>query len=470
MTSPWMACRQHAALGAKSVRGVYYYETLGRFPCKIVSRSSGPPMYSSARRPARVSPCLRHVVAAAMAVILGVRAWAAESGGNEFGKDIELAPFVVNGSPISVSIHARTKGDRRYAEKFADEVVEMAYETLEDSTGKGLVIVGAKGEPHPIVVMRKFHAMAQSGQLDPGMAEAVGEVDALLKKLREAFKIEEDPGRKTGITFETFLPAMPIPLRGAGSKLYQLAWAEKFDPARVEKMMKSLRRADLDRDELGRYDWVFYLPPHAATGPVLKEVMDKAMKAEKMGLFKRAAIRSAVFAFKPVINKAVEGMRKGLLFRSVLDAGKKYSEEDNEFLTRAYVGEIMPDLKPGSGDERARALAAIQKQKVANAEYAKDPFVKPERLAAYDAAAYEAFLGEYTLEPPQATHWFKREGDSFQWNYKKEKPRVFYPAGERLLVNDDGTMTIRFVVDETGTVTAVEERWVRRRQMVARKR
>lgn len=406
-----------------------------------------------------------------MAVILGSRAFAAEpaADGGEFGKDIQLAPFVVNGSPISVSIHARTKGDRRYAEKFADEVIEVAYETLEDSTGKGLVIVGAKGEPHPIVVMRKFQAMAQTGQLDPSMAEAVAEVDARLKKLKGTLALDEGPSQQMGVTFETFMPALPVPLVGAVSKLYQLAWAEKFDDARVEKMMKSLRRGDLDRDELGRYDWVFYLPPHAATGPVLKEVMDKGMKSAKLGLFKRAAIRGAVFAFKPVINKAVEGGRKGMLFRSVLDAGKKYSDEDNEFLTRAYVREVMPDLKPGSGDERRRALAAIEKQKLANAEYAKDPFVKPERLVAYDAAAYDDYLGEYTLEPPQATHWFKREGDSFQWNYKADKPRVFYPAGERLLVNDNGTMTIRFVVDESGAVTGVEERWVRRRQTIPRK-
>ncbi|HEX2860098.1 MAG TPA: hypothetical protein VHN79_00580, partial [Lacunisphaera sp.] len=411
----------------------------------------------------------RWLAAGAIAFGLLASAALAETAGGDFGKDIQLAPFVVNGSPLSVSIHARTKGDRRYAEKFADEVVEVAYETLEDSTGKGLVIVGAKGEPHPVVVMRKFQAMAAAGQLDPSMTEVIGEVAIRLDKLKDKLKVDEGPSQQTGITFETFMPALPVPLGGVASKLYQLAWAEKFDDARLERLFRSLKPADLARGELDRYDWVFYLPPHAATGPVLKEVMDKGMKAEEMGLFKRAAIRSAVFAFKPVINKAVEGMRKGMLFRSVLDAGKKYSEEDNEFLTRAYVREIMPDLKPGSGDERRRALAAVEKQKLANAEYAKDPFMTPGRLAIYDATAYDAFLGEYSLEPPQATHWFRREGDSFQWNYKTDRPRAFHPAGERLLVNDDGTMTIQFIVDETGAVTAVEERWVRRRQLVARK-
>ena len=35
------------------------------------------------------------------------------------------------------------------------------------------------------------------------------------------------------------------------------------------------------------------------------------------------------------------------------------SEEDINALTGAYVQELMPDLKPGSGDEKRRALAAI---------------------------------------------------------------------------------------------------------------
>ena len=53
---------------------------------------------------------------------------------------------MVQGKSLAIDIHARTKSDRRYAEKFADEVVEVAYETLEgDSTGKGLVIVGREG-------------------------------------------------------------------------------------------------------------------------------------------------------------------------------------------------------------------------------------------------------------------------------------------------------------------------------------
>lgn len=393
----------------------------------------------------------------------------AEPAGGEFEKAIELAPFVVKGKPLSVAIHARTKADRRYAEKFANEVVEIAYETLGDSTGRGLVIVGAKGEPHPIHFFRKFLEMARAGQLDPSMAEAAAELEGKLQKLQEKINIQDNPDKPTGITFETFLPAVPMPLQGVVSRLYLLAWAEGFDRARVEKMMKSLTRADLARDDLARYDWVFYLPPHSTTPVVMKEILDKGMKAGKMGIIKRAAVRSAVFAFSPAIKKGVEGMRKGMLFNTILHAESKYDEGDIDALTGVYIKELMPDLKPGSIGEHRRALAAIEQQKLVNAEYAKDPFVKPARLATFDPAAYAACEGEYTLKSGEAMCRFVREGEVFQWNYKQDKPRVFYPAGDRLLVNEDGSMTIHFLTDETGAVTGVEERWVRRRQTIPRK-
>lgn len=433
----------------------------------------------------------RQWLGAGMAVlVLAAGGTAAEQPAGDFGEAIKLAPFVVKGRSLAVSIHARTKGDRRYGEKFAEEVVEIAYETLGDSTGKGLVIVGADGEPHPIYFFRKFLEMSRAGRLDPSLAEAAAEVDGMLKKVQEKFKkIDEDPADlPTGITFDTFVPAMPLPLKGAASKLYQLAWAEGFDAARVEQMLKTLTRDELSAatrrpDATGetppqaagnvsvfkRYDWVFYLPPHSTTSVVLKEVMEKGMKAKKIGLIKRAAIRSAAFTFRPAINKAVEGMRKGMLFRAILIAESKYSEGDIDALSASYMNALMPDLKPGSIGEHRHALEAIEKQKIANAEYAKDPFVKPARLATFDPAAYAPFEGEYTKDPKQTTHRFKREGDDFQWNYKQDKPRVFYPAGDRLLVNEDGSMTIQFLVDDTGAVTGVEERRVRRRQTIPRK-
>ena len=43
---------------------------------------------------------------------------------------------------------------------------------------------------------------------------------------------------------------------------------------------------------------------------------------------------------------------------------------------------------------------------------------------------------------------------------------VFYPAGPRTFVIEDGKMTIEFLVDEGGEITGVEERWKRRRKTV----
>jgi hypothetical protein len=423
----------------------------------------------SCLRPAAFVRCGWWLGAAVAILTVTGAAIAAEQADGDFGKDIQLAPFVVNGKSLSISIHARTKADRRYAENFAEDVVEIAYETLGHSTGRGLVIVGAKGEPHPVVVFRKFQAMVRAGQIDPSLTESAGRLDTMLKKLEEKLKIDEDPGKPTGITFDTFMPALPLPLEGVASKLYQLAWSEGFDDARIEQKLKTLTRADLSRDGLNRYDWVFYVPPQSVMSAVFKDMLNKGMKAQKMGLFKRAAVRSAVFVFNPAVRKGFDAVRKGMLFMTILRAEGAYNEGDIDALVRVYVRELMPDLKPGSGNERRRALAAIEKQKIENAEYAKDPFVKPARLATADPAAYAAFEGEYTAKPPETTHRFKREGDSFQWNYKNGKPQLFFPAGDRLLVNEDGSMTIRFLVDATGTVTGVEERWVRRRQTVARK-
>lgn len=388
----------------------------------------------------------------------------------EFGKSIELAPFVVKGKPLSVSIHARTKGDRRYAEKFAEEVVEIAYETLGDSTGRGLVIMGREGEPHPVLVIRQFLALADSGTLDPAVAARAGELTALMTGWKKMLNLDEDP-KEQGfkLTFDMIMPALPLPLDGLASQLYQLSWAEEFDDARIARKLQALTEAGLGSDGLAKYDWVFYLPPRNVYKGVQADVIKQAVAHEKIGLFKRAALKSALFVASPAIKTAVEGMRKGMLFMTVLQAESDSSPDDIKHLTMAYTNVLMPDLKFNGGSEHRRALEAIERQKIANAEYAKDPFVKPERLATFDPGAYAAFEGEYTLEPPQVTHRFKREGEVFHWKYKDHQPMIFYPAGDRLLVIEDGSMTIRFLVDDAGAVTGVEERWVRRRQTVPRK-
>lgn len=402
-------------------------------------------------------------------VALPVPTVAADKADADFGVDVQLAPFVVNGKPLSISIHARTKGDRRYAEKFADEVVEVAYETLGDTTGRGLVIVGAKSEPHPILVFRRFMEMARAGLLDPSLTPAAGELDALLQKLQAKMKIDEDPKAPSGITFDTFLPALPLPLEGAAARLYQLAWAEGFDDVRITSKLRTLTRDSLARDEFTRYDWVFYLPPQSVTSAVFKDMLAKSMKAQKMGLIKRAAVRSAVFVFNPVVKQAFEAMRKGMLFMTILRTESGYNEGDIDALTRVYVRALMPDLKPGFGDDRKKALAAIERQKEENLAYAKDPFVSPARLAAFDPAAFAPFEGEYVERGGKVLSSFKREGDTYTWQHPRQKPQVFHPAGGRLLVSTDGKLTMQFQVDAKGVATGVEFRRERHRWTLPRK-
>src|SRR6478735_2267115 len=178
----------------------------------------------------------RRWLGAGVAFLILAGGMRAQEAVGDFGKDIQLAPFVINGSALSVSIHARTKADRRYGEKFADEVVKIAYETLGDSTGKGLVIVGSEGEPHPIHFFRRFLELARAGQLDPGVAESAGEVDGMIRKMQGIVHIDAEAEKEMGVSFDTFVPALPMPLEGKASRLYQLAWAQGFDEARVEKM------------------------------------------------------------------------------------------------------------------------------------------------------------------------------------------------------------------------------------------
>jgi len=396
----------------------------------------------------------------------------------DFGRNVQLAPFVVKGEKIAISIHARTNSDRRYATEFAEEVVKIAYETMDNkSTGAGLVIVGREGEPHPIVMMRKFIAMANAGQLQPGVAELARSLEAKMTAWKVTMNLDEkehDAERDgPNITFDMIVPALPVPLEGVGAKLYQLAWDEKFDEARLAARMSTLTVADLESSMFAKYDWVFYLPPRNAFDPVIDQIVKQAMEHEKMGLIKRAAIRSAMVIFKPAIRKAVEGFRKGMLYMTVLNARSGWSKDDIKALTGVYMQVLMPDFKFNDSEEKTheRVMAAIEKQKVKNAEYAKDPFVAPARLTEFDPAAYARFEGDYgtiaktkdgKLGKPSRS--FARENGEFLWKYPISRPKTLFPAGERLFVSADGKLTVEFKLDDHGVVTGAEERRVRMRQ------
>jgi hypothetical protein len=426
----------------------------------------------------------RSIFALSLAGLLpGVPGLAAGPAGEDFGKDVQLAPFVVKGQKLSISIHARTKGDRNYAQDFAEEAVGIAYETMGKSTGAGLVIIGREGEPHPVVVIRKFLAMAAAGQLDPSMAAKTGELEAFMARWQTMLNMDQpddddddDEGKDFKITFDMIMPALPLPLEGVASKLYQVSWAEGFDDTKVEQKLRTLTATELASDTLSKYDWVFYLPPRNAYVGVQNELMNGVMKKERMGFMKRAAIKSALLVFKPAVKKAVEGFRKGMLFMAVLRARSGYNQGDIKYLTMAYTNVLMPDFKFNGGTERVRALEAIEKQKVKNAEYAKDPYISPARLATFDPAAYAPFEGDYNVrvgkdgKPTRPSRVLARKDDGYVWQTSRSrKPRLYYPAGERLIVSADGKMTVEFKLDDHGVLTGAEERWERGRHTVPRK-
>lgn len=303
---------------------------------------------------------------------------AEKAAADNFMPLVKLAPLVVNGEQLSISVHARSKRDRRYAEGFAEEVIKVVYEGVTDSTGKGLVIIGAKNEPHPIFVFRKFLRLAKEGKLDPAIAARGPELSAALSRWQhtldheESLEKEED-GSKVDLEFEKIITALPLPLEGVGAKLYQLAWTEKFDDLKVEARLRTLRAGDLERRDLfARFDWVFYLPPKGAFDQVLDELIAEALKEDDVGFFARTAVKGVMLVVKPKIRQAIEALRHGVMFMTVVQARTRAGREDVEALTAAYVEALMPGKKTVGESEHERAVHAIREQQRRNVDRAKE--------------------------------------------------------------------------------------------------
>jgi hypothetical protein len=283
---------------------------------------------------------------------------------NEFSELVKLAPFVVNGQSTTVSVFARTKSDRRYGEEFAERVVKVVSETMTESTGRGLVVVGAKGEPHPFFVFRKFVALANEGKLDPGVATLAKEVSAMLDSWQKAEgRFSRGKGESISLDFDQILTALPMPLGPNGAKIYQLAWEEKFDDARVEAKLIALRPGDLERRDLfAKYEWVFYLPPKGVAEHVLDDVIAEVMKKEKLGLVKRMAVKTVLLVVKPKIRRAIEGVREGFLFSTVVRARTHYTQEQAFSLAEAYVSVFVPTEKKAEdhSSDHERAVKAVR--------------------------------------------------------------------------------------------------------------
>jgi hypothetical protein len=311
---------------------------------------------------------------------------------DDFMPYVQLAPFVVNGQKLTISVHARTTKDRKYAETFAEKVVKVVNEGVTKETGKGLVIIGKKGEPHPIFVFRKFLALAQDGKLDPDVAARAPELTGMLNHWQDTIgdgteKSGEGENEEVDLEFEKIVTALPLPLEGTGAKLYQLAWAEGFNDAKVEARLRALKVADLDGNMFARFDWVFYLPPRGALEQGIDEIIADALKQEELGFFTRTAVKGALLFVKPMIRKAIEAIRQGLFFDAIVHARTDYSPEDVSALTGAYLDTLMPDKKEGTGTEHERAVKAVQAKA---AELAAKPEPALEAEEAESTGAQEA--------------------------------------------------------------------------------
>jgi len=235
------------------------------------------------------------------------------------------------------------------------------------------VIVGREGEPHPVEIMRKFLALAEGGQMGPELAAKATEVSALMKELKATLHLDEAsvkaeqpaPAPKVAdgakapkqevhfkLTFDQLMPALPLPLEGVMGKLYQLSWAEGFDPERVDQKLRAspwpICRAARSPATTG-----FSTCRRNAYEPVQDAIVKEGVKQNNIGFFKRAALKTALVVFKPAVKKGVEAMRRGMLYMAVLRAESGFSRADINDLTGAYVKVLMPILNsPGSERDR----------------------------------------------------------------------------------------------------------------------
>jgi hypothetical protein len=315
-----------------------------------------------------------------------------------FGADVELAPFVVRGQQLAISVHARSKRDRKYAEAFAEGVVKVVYDGVTEDTGKGLVIIGAKGEPHPMTVFRTFQAMAAAGQLHPEVAATTQQLDAYLADLSMSWGdktwSQGEPAGDDAFTFdiEQVIQALPLPLEGVAARLYQIAWAEGFDDARVTARFQALQPDELRDDPFVKFDWVFYLPPRGVFDRVLNQFIAEALKKEDMGFFTRAAVKSALVIAKPFIRRAIEGMRKGVLFMTIARARTEYDQPQVSAMMNAYVETMMPGApkkSPGSAHDRAVAAVREALTRPQDMDTTDNPMSLPDGAAALEAVLPE---------------------------------------------------------------------------------
>jgi len=267
---------------------------------------------------------------------------------------------------------------------------------------------------------------------------------------------------------ESVAYVIPMPLEPAVLNLYLAAREENFADSAIEERYRSIEPAELPFGDFEKYDWVIYLPPRNAIDRVIKDVLPHVMKKKKIGFFKRSLVRGAVFAFKPVIRDAMEGVRKSLLYEAILKATSGFSDEDIEALAGAYRESLMPRGKVISGSKHERSLDAIREQLEENEAYARDPYVPPSAVIENDPVFAERFEGEYADAEGRKYVVFQEDG-VLHYQREKSDPVPLNRVSEELYTTDDREMTLEFLADWDGKYSEAELRKARWRRTILRR-
>lgn len=359
-----------------------------------------------------------------------------------------------------ITIFTESGSQRRYAARFAEKVYEAAYETTDEPAGKGLVIIGNLDQPHPVMLVKKYLDIAKENERATDTLNFGPILNQALIGWEEA---EEQVRKEAGVDIESIVYVAPLPLEGAVYSLYMTAKQVEFDEAKVRQQFAELSVKEVVDSGFDKFDWVIYLPPRNAIDKVIREVLPAAMKAQKIGFFKRALARGAVFTFKPLIKDAMEAVRKGMLYESILRSTSDLNEGDIKAFSNAYLEALMPKGSLIPGKKKDRSLEAIRQQKIKNEEYAKDPFIVPEERIELDISLYPKYEGEYVLHKRPSAKIFIKEG-SLNFQRGNNKPHRMEPASETLFVADSGRLTIEFQEEKDSHFEKMElrrERWRR---------
>ncbi len=346
-----------------------------------------------------------------------------------------------------ISIFAEKAGQRNYAERFAESVYEAAYATTGESAGKGLVIMGNFDQPHPIVLVKQYMDIADSteGLVNGPLFESI--MGKAIKDWEEADQSMQD---EIGVDIESIAYVIPMPLQPALLNLYLAAREEGFDEAKVAERYSTLKPMEVRFGDFEQYGWVIYLPPKNAIDRAIKDVLPNVMKKEKMGFFKRSMVKGAVFTFKPVIRDAMEGVRKSLLYESILKATSDLGEEDIEELKGAYMGALMPRGRVISRDKDKKSVKAVEAKLAEIKQYQSNPYVAPTEVLEDLPETIASLVGDYRGKEDGRLNVFIEDDQLFMKEYNRDAVRL-WAVSDSLFTTEDRQKTIEFVVEDDGS-------------------